>query len=776
MGIDRLSLLKFLQKKELLLLFVFFIATLSLLGWAFDKLIIASVSLDFIPMAPSTAFLFFVLSIAFILKKKYWKSVNEHIITSVIILAAIFCLFIILDYFFNFKWDIESMFIAYPDSFGNFSIGRMSPISSVLFFFICISIIMYRNHNSNAIRYIGGGITLLTASVSAVLILGYLIKAPLLYGSQIIPVALTTAICFLLFSITLIRNSEMKFWTFNLINENPTELRLLRTFLPLIVFVIVLQGFLIANFSTNNSNPTLTTAIFILIIVLFTIFIIIKASTSISEKLMRAEKSLRESEEFSRNLLKTIPFCMDIVDESGTILFQSENMKKLFAESTIGKKCWTSYRENGQQCKNCPLLTGIKFDSTKACESDGILFDKIFEIFHTGIIFEGKVAILEIFIDITDRKKVEVELREKESQYRTLANSGLALIWTSGTDKLCNYFNEPWYKFTGKSFEEEVGNGWANGVHPDDFDNCLETYVTAFEKRESFTMEYRLMHVSGQYKWLLDKGTPNFNTKGEFLGYIGHCFDITELKDVESEVKLKNEELKKLNTEKDKFFSIIAHDLRGPLSGFLGLTQIIAEDLPNLTMSQVQSFAISMRNSASNLFVLLINLLEWSQIQKGSIAFNPITTQLNSLVKESIAIISESATIKEIKLTVDIPENLEIYADTNMFQTIIRNLVSNAVKFTHKGGNVNLSAKLKEDKRIEILIKDTGIGISPETLDNLFKLDFKSSNKGTEGELSTGLGLLLCKEFVEKHGGEIRVESEEGKGSSVSFTLPCKSV
>ena len=774
MGSERSSILKFLQNKELLLFFVFFIAILSLLGWAFDRLIIASVSLEFIPMAPSTAFLFFILSIAFIAEKR--KSVKKHILTSAILLVTLFCIFIFIDYIFNFKWDIENMFISNPESYGSFSIGRMSPISSLLFFFTCISLFAFESSNSNLFRFIGGGLSLLTAAVSTVLILGYLYKAPLLYGGQIIPVALTTAICFLLFSITLLRNLQLKFWTFNFIKENPTELLLLRTFLPLIVFVIVLQGFLITNFSTNNNNSTLSTTIFILVFVFLTIFIIIKASTILSDKLMKTEKSLRESEEFSRNLLKTIIFPMDIVDENGIILFQSENMTKLIADSAVGKKCWTVYRDNEIQCNKCPLLSGIEFGLTEVCESEGVLSGKTFEIFHTGIIFKGKTALLEIFIDITDRKKVEMDLREKESQYRALADSGLALIWTSGTDKLCNYFNEPWYNFTGRSFEQEVGNGWAEGVHPDDFDHCLETYVTSFDKQEPFIMEYRLRHVSGEYKWLLDMGSPNYTLNGEFLGYIGHCFDISALKNVEAEVKLKNEELQKSKTEKDKFYSIIAHDLRGPLSGFLGLTQIIAEDLPNLTMSQVQDFAVSMRNSASNLYRLLNNLLEWSQIQKGSVTFDPIVIKLLPLVDESIGMVTESAKTKEIEFFLDIPDDLEVFADKNMLQTIIRNLFSNAVKFTNKGGKVSFSTKIIDDKSIEISINDTGIGMSHEIIDSLFRLDFKSIRKGTEGELSTGLGLLLCKEFVEKHGGKIRVESEEGKGSTFSFTLPCKSV
>jgi len=149
----------------------------------------------------------------------------------------------------------------------------------------------------------------------------------------------------------------------------------------------------------------------------------------------------------------------------------------------------------------------------------------------------GEVLIEGLVTDITERKCVEDVLLEKEVQYRNLADSGIALIWTSGTDKLCNYFNLPWLTFTGRTLEQELGNGWAEGVHPDDFDRCLEIYTTAFDKREVFDMDYRLRHVSGEYRWIRDLGTPNYNSNGEFIGYIGHCFDITERKRLEEELR-----------------------------------------------------------------------------------------------------------------------------------------------------------------------------------------------------------------------------------------------
>jgi PAS domain S-box-containing protein len=420
--------------------------------------------------------------------------------------------------------------------------------------------------------------------------------------------------------------------------------------------------------------------------------------------------------------------------------------------------------------------------SRVALTGEPIVFETYFppleKHFSISVYCPRKGSFATIFEDITKRKIAEIELRESEEQYHNLADSGLALIWTAGTDKLCNYFNEPWFKFTGRTLEQEIGNGWAEGVHPMDLDQCIETYVNAFDKRETFAMEYRLRHVSGEYRWLLDKGTPNYNINGEFIGYIGHCFDINDLKQAAAEIKIKNEELHQLVAEKDKFFSIIAHDLRSPFNSFLGLTQIMAEELPRLTMEEIQKIAVNMRSSATNLFRLLENLLQWSRIKQGSIAYTPEVVQLLPIVDESIEMVLESARNKGIEITYDIPIGLTVFADGNMLQTVIRNLVSNAVKFTPKEGKIIFSAKVTNESSILISIKDTGIGMSKAMIDNLFNIKEQTNRKGTEGEPSTGLGLLLCKEFIGKHGGTIWVDSEEEKGSTFYFVIPndCNSI
>jgi signal transduction histidine kinase len=239
----------------------------------------------------------------------------------------------------------------------------------------------------------------------------------------------------------------------------------------------------------------------------------------------------------------------------------------------------------------------------------------------------------------------------------------------------------------------------------------------------------------------------------------------------DAEIKYQNKELVKLDAEKDKFFSIIAHDLRSPFNSFLGLTQIMAEELPSLTMAEIQEIAVKMSKSATNLYRLLENLLEWSQIKNGTFSFNPEVIQLCSIVDECIEMMNVSAKNKNIEIANNIAVEIKVFADRNMLQTIIRNLVSNALKFTTNGGKVNFSAKTSSKKNLEISIQDSGIGMSHELIANLFRIDLKTNRLGTENEPSSGLGLLLCKEFIEKQGGKIWVESEVGKGSTFSFSI-----
>lgn len=238
------------------------------------------------------------------------------------------------------------------------------------------------------------------------------------------------------------------------------------------------------------------------------------------------------------------------------------------------------------------------------------------------------------------------------------------------------------------------------------------------------------------------------------------------------QLREQSKELQELNATKDKFFSIIAHDLRGPLGGFMGLSEMMADESLSFTDDQKKDMIKALSRSSRNIFNLLENLLEWSQMQHGKTAFKPKETSLAKIVNEGIKILAESTRNKGISINTIIPDDQLVYADTNMIQSVIRNLVSNAIKFSPKGGIISISASLTENQTSVISVSDSGIGMSAEMVANLFKLNVNSSRPGTDGEHSTGLGLLLCKEFVERHGGELWVESEEGKGSLFCFTVP----
>jgi PAS domain S-box-containing protein len=757
----------------------------------------------------------------------------------------------------------------------------------------------------------------------------------------------------------------------------------------------------------------------------------------------------------------------------------------------------------------------------------------------------------ELKAEIETRKKTEMALRESETHFRTLANSGLALIWTAGLDKKCNYFNESWLNFTGRTIEQELGDGWLEGVHPEDIQRCIDVFITAFDRREKFTMEYRVRHVSGDYRWIQDDGMPRYNSDHEFMGFIGHCLDITgrkkseltlkqseakfhglftqmtegfafheviydlnhkavdykiidinpayekqvgitaekavgklatQLYDVspapyldiyaqvaetgehqffqtffpplgkyfeisvfspnrgsfatiftditdrtkaeeqlreseqrfknlvrdmqvgvivqgphaeivmsnpralemlglsedqllgktsfdpdwnvihedgspfpgsmhpvpraiasresvrnvvmgvfrpaghdriwllvdavpqlnsdgtinqvvctfidiskrkKAEAKLKESEvifsqlmehspiyiffkdenirsfrlshnfeemlgksmdeligktmnelfpsefaknmveddlqilrdgkiinieeelngrsystvkfpvqikeglsflagftiditerklaekallesetrLRELNATKDKFFSIISHDLKSPFSAILGFSNILIDQVKDKDYEAIEEYAQIIHNSSKRAMGLLTNLLVWSRSQTGRMAFNPEVIEMVTLINEVTELLSDAAYQKSITISKRLPHSIITFADRAMISTILRNLISNAIKFTNREGQLVISASQTPAELI-IAVADNGIGIKKEMIEKLFRIDENHSTKGTENEVGTGLGLVLCQEFVNKNNGKIWVESEPLKGSTFYFTIP----
>ncbi len=389
-------------------------------------------------------------------------------------------------------------------------------------------------------------------------------------------------------------------------------------------------------------------------------------------------------------------------------------------------------------------------------------------------ILSDPVAVEGIITDITEKKKVLRTLSEERdifmegpvTTFKWRANDmGLFLEYVSPNISKYGYSPE---SLIGKNYHE-----WLNIVHPEDIGNIPEKNERVFEIGHNIqSAEYRIVSPDHAIRWVYDltgavRGN-NADTVEEFFGYI---LDITDRKVVEIELLRREMQLRQANATKNKFFSIIAHDLRGPFSSLMGSAELLYTFYDRFDDEKKIKQARTIYTAASQVNNLLDNLLEWSISQAGNIVINQERVNAKQVVDEIINLLNITAETKGIELRSSTSEKHEIFCDKNMFQTIIRNLVSNAIKFTSAGGYVEVSSRHNGDL-IEFCVKDTGTGIPEDIVKQLFDPEVNFSTVGTAKETGTGLGLLLCREFVERNEGNIWVESELEKGSRFCFTIP----
>jgi len=299
----------------------------------------------------------------------------------------------------------------------------------------------------------------------------------------------------------------------------------------------------------------------------------------------------------------------------------------------------------------------------------------------------------------------------------------------------------------------------------------LEVYTKNPIKDSESRLE--IFFESPATRWFEIMRTPLRDAKGTLLGSLLILHDISHRKQTELKLEKLAEELTEINATKDRLYSIIGHDLRSPFNSILGFSELLTESYEDLTEEERKQYASNINTASKSAYNLLENLLEWSRIQLSHTVFAPEELNLNLFVNEAFMHIRDAAIAKKITLVNKVSSNQIVFADKNMLSTILRNLVSNGVKFTNIGGSVDVSATAHPEG-LEICIADTGIGISKEIQEKLFHIDILLSMPGTLNEKGTGLGLIICKEFIEKHHGTIRIESEEGKGSRFCIMLPMK--
>jgi PAS domain S-box-containing protein len=377
--------------------------------------------------------------------------------------------------------------------------------------------------------------------------------------------------------------------------------------------------------------------------------------------------------------------------------------------------------------------------------------------------------------EITERKRAEKALLQSNEKLEAIISAtpdGIGMISMDGKIQLIMSNKLP--EMYGYSIEEQdkfVGRSAFDFIDPSNHKTLIDNIqkLVAGKNDDSLT-EYVALKKDNTRFYIDVNSTVMRDSEGNPTGILFVERDITRRKQAEAEIVQKNLELAELNATKDKFFSIIAHDLRSPFQGLLGAAKILSSQYQTLSEEERLSFIQSIETLSRNSFKLLDNLLEWARIQTGQLILQLEEFNLLAGLNPTLTLIEQSAFNKGIKFNYTIDNSIFITADKNMLTTIIRNIAFNAVKFTKSGGIVNLIVN-KSEQFIQFTIMDTGIGIEEKNLDKLFKIDGKVRRKGTADETGTGLGLLLSKEMIEKHGGEIKVESKTGEGTTFSFTL-----
>jgi len=491
----------------------------------------------------------------------------------------------------------------------------------------------------------------------------------------------------------------------------------------------------------------------------------------------KIEKELKASEEKFRSIIETSPDMVWAISLDGSFTYispQAQNILGYSIEELYKKRIFDLISP-----EQIPLVNQLNNDislknntySFEISAIHGTSYKKIFlEIYSTPILSDSGeiIGLRGVTRDISERKRHELEIKESKEQMEMVLKEGNMGLWHAYLKEDTIYMDETWESLMGYSRNELLGiklDQLVKIIHPEDIAKVVEFFGSVCSGMSSnCSLEHRMLTKQGEEKWVLSIGkVTKFDSENKPVEVIGLMKDITDSKNFEFKII-------EANTTKDKLFSIIAHDLKNPFNSIIGFSELLSENIHSYNTQKISDMVFQINSLAKDQYSLLENILEWANSQRGNTQFNPSNFLLENVINEEIDHINFFANQKNVVIN-QFNNKINIFADRHLLQIIIRNLITNAIKYTNNGGKVDVYSAQYTDC-VEVTISDNGVGMSDEVRSKLFMLDSSKSQKGTANESGTGLGLVLCKELVEKHKGKIWVESKFGEGSRFTFSLP----
>ena len=381
------------------------------------------------------------------------------------------------------------------------------------------------------------------------------------------------------------------------------------------------------------------------------------------------------------------------------------------------------------------------------------------------------VANYAIYRDITERKHAEERLRESEARFQAMADTAPVLIWMTGTDALCNYFNKPWLEFTGRTMGQEVGTGWMEGVHPEDVQTCFDGFLPAFHARKPFRMEYRLRRADGEYRWLIESGIPRYTGTGEFAGYIGSNIDITDLKNAAAERQRLHEleaELARINrvSMMGELAASLGHEIKQPIAAALvdakTCVRWLRRDPPDV--AEGCEAALRMINDATHAADVIDRV---RSLYRRDTADRELL-DINEIIREMTVLLHDKANRNSISIHAKLDSGLPlITADRVQLQQVLMNLILNGIEaMKDTNGELTITSKRTADGQLLVSVSDSGIGLPRGEVDRIFEAFFTTKEQGS------GIGLSISRRIIESHGGSLWASANSERGATFHFTLP----